>query len=153
MKAIGIYYSKTGHTLMGLERVQKGLESCGVEVKLVDVRKATDRDLEGMNIVIIGSPVHGGNAAKPVRKFLEDLSEGSMSNKICSVISSAATGKTDRLMGYLSKRLEALGAEKIVPGVGYKAGAILSLFKGREMGEEAKKQCYELGITLTKLNG
>jgi len=153
MKAIGVYYSKTGHTLMGLKRVQEGLESCGVEVKLVDVRKATDRDLAGMNIVIIGSPVHGGNAAKSVRKFLEGLSKGSMSNKICSIISSAYTGNTDRLMEYMSKRLDALGAEKIVSGVGYKAGVILSLFKGREMSEEAKKQCYELGVTLTKLNG
>jgi flavodoxin len=118
MKAIGIYYSKTGNTLKGLEKVKEGLESSGVDVRLIDVKNATQKDIGENKIVIIGSPVHGGNAAKPIRKFLQARPAGSMSEKICGIVSSAGTGKTDGVIKSISEMLQALGAEKIIPGVG-----------------------------------
>ena len=65
------YYSQQGHTRAMAEAVARGARSAGaVTVKLLGVAETTKEDLLAADAVIVGSPVHNGNAAAEVVSFL-----------------------------------------------------------------------------------
>jgi len=66
------YYSQQGHTRTMAEAVARGAGSVGaVTVKLLDVDKTTKEDLLGADAIIVGGPVHNGNVATEVMRFID----------------------------------------------------------------------------------
>jgi NAD(P)H dehydrogenase (quinone) len=66
------YYSQQGHTRTMAEAVGRGAGSvAGVTVKLLDVEKTAKDDLLGADAIIVGSPVHNGNVATEVVRFID----------------------------------------------------------------------------------
>ena len=66
------YYSQQGHTRTMAEAVARGAGSvAGVTVKLLDVEKTVKEDLLGADAIIVGSPVHNGNVATEVVRFID----------------------------------------------------------------------------------
>ena len=72
-KALVVYYSMYGNTEKVAMALAVGLESGGVDVSVVKVDAVKFDELGGVDLLCVGSPVHGWNASKPVKEFLERL--------------------------------------------------------------------------------
>ena len=86
MKVQFIIYSHTGHTKTVAESIKSELITSGhdVEMEYVQPREKLDLkaemvelkempDPQGQDVVIIGSPVHGGRVSAPIRAFLSKV--------------------------------------------------------------------------------
>ena len=62
-----------GNTEKLAKALGAGLQSGGVEVDVANVDAVRFEELAKIDLLCVGSPVHGWNAAKPVREFLERL--------------------------------------------------------------------------------
>lgn len=75
MKAIIVYWSKTGNTEKVARAIQEGLEMAGVDVSLKRVQDAghlaEDVDFYAYDLVCIGFPSYGWRPPKPVDTFLK----------------------------------------------------------------------------------
>jgi len=91
VKVLAVYYSRTGNTKLVAEAIAQGLEAdveeikdernrmgvfgflrCGYEAifkKLTDI-EVSKKNLEGYDLIIVGSPVWAGRLSSPVRTYL-----------------------------------------------------------------------------------
>ncbi len=70
MKAIIIYWSKTGNTEKVARALKDGLEETGMEVLLQNVEGIQDVDWYGYDLVCIGFPSYQWKVPKPMDEFL-----------------------------------------------------------------------------------
>ena len=92
-------------------------------------------EISDYSVIAVGSPTRGAKPARVVKKFLRGLDRKALKGKTATTFSSYAAfrGKaTLRRMKRLLKRRKA----KVLPGVAFKAGAPLSLWKGPEAERE-----------------
>ena len=73
VKATVVYYSKFGNTEKVAKALAAGLENGGVDVDVVRVDAVRFDELGKVDLLCVGSPVHGRSASKPVKEFLERL--------------------------------------------------------------------------------
>lgn len=72
-KALVVYDSLFGNTEKIAQQITKGLEDkFKVELKLAG--KVEAGDLEGIDLLVIGSPVHGGRPTPAVQQLLNNIS-------------------------------------------------------------------------------
>ncbi len=148
-EALVIYHTKTGHTASAAEAVARGLESRRVRTTIKSVSEVDPSELAGYSMLAVGSPTRGGRPARVVKKFLRGLDRKALKGKTATTFSSyaAVRGKvTLRHMKRLLKRRKA----KVLPGVAFKAGAPLSLWKGPEASEKDVARLEELGRRLAR---
>jgi len=72
MKAIIIYWSKTGNTEKVARAIHEGLVEAGVEVSLRKVIDAKDVDFFAYDLVCLGFPSYQWSPPGPVTKFLKN---------------------------------------------------------------------------------
>ena len=70
MKAVIIYWSKTGNTEKVAEVIQKGLKKAGADVSLRKVDEAGDVDFFSYDLVCIGFPSYRWHPPEPMDDFL-----------------------------------------------------------------------------------
>jgi len=70
MKAVIIYWSKTGNTEKVARAIKEGLEAGGGEVELAQAEKAGDVDYYDYDLVCVGFPSYRWRPPKPVEKLL-----------------------------------------------------------------------------------
>ncbi len=68
-----VYFSLFGNTEKIAKALAMGLKSGGVVVDVVKVDFVSFNELSKYDLLCVGSPVHGWNAAKPVKEFLDSL--------------------------------------------------------------------------------
>lgn len=68
MKALVLYDSMFGNT----EKVAKAVAE-GMSAKAIRVGDAKIEDLEGLAILVVGSPVHGGRASQNMQAFIKQI--------------------------------------------------------------------------------
>jgi flavodoxin len=73
MNTIIVYFSKFGHTQMVAEAMARGLRALGASVRLVSSEELAVADLEGADLVLMGSPTHKMNLPEAVRPVLDGL--------------------------------------------------------------------------------
>ena len=148
--ALVVYHTRTGHTGSAAEAIARGLESAKVTTTVKPLSKVKAEELEDYSMIAMGSPTHGGRPARPVRKFIRGLDKQALKGKSATTFTSYAQfrGKaTLRSMKRLLKRKKA----KVAPrGVAVKAGAPLSLWKGRDIKEKDLVRLEKLGRSLAK---
>ncbi|MBD3392323.1 MAG: hypothetical protein GF418_09665 [Chitinivibrionales bacterium] len=133
MKALLVVHSKTGHTILFARAIGERLREDGhdVDIKLLRTKGASrpySRDVELIrppdpseyDIVLAGSPVHGGTASPAALAYLEELEN--LKGKRCAPFATFALpfggfGGCRRTLARLSGKLEALGAT-VVEGEG-----------------------------------
>lgn len=75
MKTVILYDSVYGNT----EMIAKAIgESLIGDVKLIHVDKADASDVHGINLLVVGSPTHGGRPTVAIDGFLKALSDDSL---------------------------------------------------------------------------
>ena len=73
MKTLIVYDSMFGNTEKLAKALAEGLRSGGAEVAAVKAEAVKSEDLNGVQLLCVGSPTHGWNASKPTKEFLEQL--------------------------------------------------------------------------------
>jgi flavodoxin len=148
-KALVVYHTKTGHTASAAEAVARGLESRKVNTTVKRIAEVGPGELSEYSMIAVGSPTRGAKPARVVKRFLKGLDKKALKGKTATTFSSYAAfrGKaTLRRMKKLLKRKKA----KVLPGVAFKAGAPLSLWKGPEAEEKDVERLEALGRKLAK---
>ena len=69
MRAVIIYWSKTGNTEKVARAIREGLEAGGGEVELVRAEKAGDVDYYDYDLVCVGFPSYRWRPPKPWTSF------------------------------------------------------------------------------------
>ena len=158
MKALVVYFSKTGHTKQAALDIARGLESCGVEcaVEAADNAKAA-ADISEYQILAVGSPTYGNRRyrlpSRQVSDFLDSLSPGSLKGKTCGAFTVNASIGGKKLAGAMELALDKLGGNVVANSPVIKAGAPLSLWKGPDASPSDVSNCEEFGKRLAKAAG
>jgi len=77
MNVLILYASLYGNTRELALEMAKTLES-GHKVKVVLAKDAKFADLENIELLVVGSPTHGGQAHKELKDFLDNIPHGSL---------------------------------------------------------------------------
>jgi flavodoxin len=148
-QALVVFHSKTGHTASAAEAVARGLESRKVKATIKHVNEVSPGEISEYSVIAVGSPTRGAKPARVVKRFLRGLDRKALKGKTATTFSSYAAFRgnaTLRRMKRLLKRRKA----KVLPGVAFKAGAPLSLWKGPQAEEKDVARLESLGRKLAK---
>jgi flavodoxin len=80
MKALIVYDTMFGNTQQIAEAIADEVAKKHT-VTLVKAKLASVNDLESMDLLIVGSPTHGGWYTEPVKNFLNAIPENGLRNK------------------------------------------------------------------------
>ncbi len=117
MKALVVYDSVYGNTKKIAETVAKEL---GKDVKTVSVSDFKSKDLTGINLLVVGSPILAFRPSEKTGKFLASLSAGQLKG-----VKAAAFDTRVRIFfhgdaaGKIAKTLEQAGAEIVAEPCGF----------------------------------
>lgn len=148
-QALVVYHTKTGHTASAAEAVARGLESRKVKATVKRVSEVSPEELSGYSMLAVGSPTRGSRPARVIKKFLRGLDKKALKGKTATSFSSYA-GWGGRATVRRTKRLLRHRKAKVLPGVAFKAGAPLSLWKGPEAADRDIARLEALGRKLAK---
>ena len=151
LRALVVYFTKTGHTADAAHYVAEGLEGGGVETELMDVEGAEPMSAEDYDILAIGSPCHAGSmpvaggVAAAVTDWLGNIPDRGLEGMVAGAFCPYSTAGGNRTVHTLDQRLRELGAHVPEPGVAVKAGIPFSLWRGPEIGMRDAEKLRELG--------
>jgi flavodoxin len=118
MNALVVYFSKFGNTQMVAQAVAERLQSAGT-ARTVSLDHLTTADLDGIDLVVMGSPTHRMNLPEAVRPVFESLPK-----RLLRGTPFAAFDTSYKMSGFLSRftaakklaqKLRKLGGRRIVP--------------------------------------
>jgi flavodoxin len=108
MKALIVYGSVYGNTGKIARAIADGLGEKG-EARLARAGKE-NTDIQGIDILVVGSPTQGGRPVPPVQEFLKALPDNSLKNiKVASFdtrMRKGGSGAFAKLFGYAAGRIE-----------------------------------------------
>ncbi len=147
-KATVVYYSTFGNTEKVAKALAVGLQSEGVNVNVVNVEEVKPDELAKVDLLCVGSPVHGWSPSKPIKEFLEHLQSVSglggkkafaFDTKMKSRLAGSAGGK-------IEKKLNAIGFTVV-------RHSVSAIVEGREgpLEQNAEEEFKMIGIELGKL--
>lgn len=117
MKTLVIYDSEFGNTEHIARAVAKRLSQFG-PARTLRVEIADPEDLEGIDLLVLGSPTQGWRATQPFKAFIDRFPEGSMDG-IPAAVFDTRYKMTEVLTGSAAKRsakqLRKLGLELLLP--------------------------------------
>lgn len=125
MNKLVIYDSLYGNTKKAAEVIATVLVT-----RVLAAEKAKLTDIESADLLVIGSPTHGGQPKASLLKFLNELPAGSLANKKVAIFDTRMEIKEQKmflrwlmkLIGYAALKLEkivvAKGGELISPSLG-----------------------------------
>jgi flavodoxin len=147
-KATVTYYSMFGNTEKVAKALAEGLQSGGVDVDVVNVEALKLDELTKVDLLCVGSPVHGWNASKPVKEFLERLkSVPDFSGKNAFAFD---TKMKSRLAGSAGEKIE-----KKLKDIGFTIARRneTAIVEGREgpLEESAEGKFKQIGVELAKM--
>jgi flavodoxin I len=122
MKALIVYDSVYGNTEKIASAIGESITHSG-EVKVLWAGEADPSELASIDLLIIGSPVHGGRPTPPVQDFLSRMAQQSLKGIKVAVFDTRATSKFAKIFGNAAGRiagqLTKKGAVVTVPPEGF----------------------------------
>ena len=119
MKALIIYDSVYGNTEK-IARAIAGAMTPSDEVKVLQVGEANPSELESIDLLIVGSPTHGGRPTPAIQEFLSKIPANALRNIRVTSFDTRISAK-DR----------GVGVRILLGVVGYAAGRIADSLKGK----------------------
>jgi flavodoxin len=77
MKTIVIFDSVYGNTKAIAEAIAQGITG---DIKVLNVKDADISELKNFDLLIVGSPTHGGRPSKETKAFLDSIPKNSLKN-------------------------------------------------------------------------
>jgi flavodoxin len=120
-----VYYSMFGNTEKVAKALAAGLEGGGVDVDVVKVDAVEFDQLGKVDLLCVGSPVHGWSASEPVNEFLERLKSVkglsgkkafAFDTKMKSRLAGSAGGKIERKLKDIGLTIARHSVSAIVEG-------------------------------------
>jgi flavodoxin len=115
MKTLIIYFSKFGNTRRVAQAIAETIKQAG-EVRVVSIEQLAPSDLEGIDLVILGSPTHGFTVPEAVRSALATLPAGILAGKSVAAFDTTVRPWPLRLFRAapkLLRQLSQLGGEPV----------------------------------------
>ena len=129
MKTLVIYDSTYGNTKKIAEAISNEL---GKDSRVLSVSDFNAKDLEGISLIVVGSPIIGWKPSEKMRDFLSDLSEGQLKGIKAAVFDTRIRNfMSGDALKKISKELIGAGAlVSVKPHAFYVKGAEGPLFDG-----------------------
>lgn len=152
LRALIIYYSKTGHTESAAKDIARGLTDEGAQVDIVPVAQFKPGTIRSYDVLVVGSPTYGNTryrkAAPPVQKALDSLSPMALENRVAGAFTVHAGMGGEKVVTVMERQLAGLGAKVVTGGPVQKAGAPLSLWKGPDAKQPDVDEAVAFGRRL-----
>lgn len=129
MKALVVFDSVYGNT----EKIAKAIENAlFCEAKIARASEASPSSIGDFDIVIVGSPTHGGRPTEAIKNFLEKIPENALKNSGAASFDTRISPKGQNafvrglvnFFGYaaphIAKALEKKGAKEIAAPEGFR---------------------------------
>jgi len=150
MKALIVVDSVYGNTEKIAKAIAEGLAP--VETRLVRPAGAGASDLQTIDLLLVGSPVQGGRATKPIQDFLSKIPGDALDHKAYAAFDTRVKSGFAKIFGYAANRisgeLKGKGGDIIAEPQGF-------LVKGKEgpLAEGELDKAKDWGKSLSaKLN-
>ena len=116
MKTIVVYDSQYGNT----ESIAKSIGSAfDVGIRVVNVGELNPNEITPTDLLIIGSPTHGGRPTPAIQKLIEGISEQAMKGTYVAAFDTRFSSRMVRIFGYAAERiannLETKGGKLVSP--------------------------------------
>ncbi len=139
MKVLVVYDSMHGNT----EKIARAMGGAtGPDTGLERVGSSGARALEGVDLLIVGSPTHGGKPTPATQQFLAALGEASLKGVKVAAFDTRLPSRFVGMFGYaatrVAKDLESKGAKLAAPPEGFMVKATRGPLKDGEIGRAAK---------------
>lgn len=102
MKTLVVYDSLYGNTEKIAQAIGGGI---GGEVKVLRTGDVNLSELESVNLLVIGAPTHGGRPSPTMKKFLDNISGGSVNGKSVAAFDTRVSTKWVGIFGYAAGRI------------------------------------------------
>ena len=136
MQLLVVYDTSTGNTEQMAQAVAAGARAVdGVEVVLKRARQAMS-DLGNADAIIVGSPTHSKQPSHAMKKFLSDLSQVSLKDKVGAAFGSY--GWSGEAPGIIEQALRDQGVRVVAKALRVRGAP----------GEIALTNCRDLGRTV-----
>jgi flavorubredoxin len=147
LKALVVYDSVYGNTERLAKALATGLESRGVEVKIVKVDQVKPNELGNVDLLCVGSPTQAWNVSKPTQEFLERLKTEGLTGKKAFAFD---TKMKSRLAGDAGGKIERKLKDAGLTIAKHSESAIVI---GREgpLEENAEETFKQIGAELAKI--
>jgi len=131
MKTLVIYDSVYGNTEKIARAIGEGLASKSEDVKVVSTTEASSSELDVHDLLVIGSPTHGGRTSPDMKEFLGEIPDGSLRNLKVGAFDTRTGGKNQKLWvrmitgvlgfaaGRIGKVLEQKGGDLVAEPEGF----------------------------------
>ena len=147
MKVLIVFDTKYGNTQRVAELIADGFNSVdGNETEVVNVKNFEFNKDKAYNLILIGSPNHGGYHTKKIKEFISNFSKSSIEvNSIAGF--DTHTGKYFNAVKKMEKQINKIfpNSTNTLPGLSVKLNGI----KG-PIVEDNLPECKEYGIKLAK---
>lgn len=118
MKTLVVYFSKFGNTRRIAEAIAEALKQAG-DARAISMDQLAAPDLQGVNLVVMGSPTHYQNLPKAVRPIFKTLPRRILAGKsVAAFDTSRKTWGPIMLLTAahrLLPKLRKLGGKRVVP--------------------------------------
>ena len=104
MKALIIYDSVYGNTEKIAETMAEAIAASG-EIKALRAGEANPSELESLDLLIVGSPTHGGRPTAAVQDFLNKVTQQSLKGIKVAAFDTRISKKIVGVFGYAAGRI------------------------------------------------
>jgi len=122
MKALVVYDSVYGNTEKIASAIGEAITHSG-EVKVLRAGETNTSELASLDLLVVGSPVHGGRPTPTVQDFLSKMAQQSLKGIKVAAFDTRATSKLAKIFGNAARRiagqLTKKGGVVIVPPEGF----------------------------------
>lgn len=160
MKILVVFDSVYGNTHKVAESIIRGFGE-SEDAKLILASNASKDDVDGLSLVVVGSPTHGGRPTPAVQNFidktlgdqLDNIMSASFDTRLIAKDQGAGLRFMMRLIGYaaekIDRRLKSKGSTSLLPPEGFavldKEGPLKEgeLERARKWGEQLHQRLVE----------
>jgi flavodoxin I len=104
MKALIVYDSVYGNTEKIAGTIAEAITPTG-EVKVIRAGEASPSELESLDLLIVGSPTHGGRPTPAVQEFLNKVAQQSLKDIKVAAFDTRTTSKLAKIFGNAAGRI------------------------------------------------
>ena len=147
MNAIITYASWFGHNRAIAEMLTQEFATLGISVACVPAYRVKPRDVEGRDLLVLGTYTHGGHASKKLRRLCDSIPQKQLERMAVAVFGTHVPEGTDSdvpdgisdLVTHLSER----GCELVLPPLRISLSREAALHRSGSLDESVQRQVWE----------